>query len=41
MQKKRADIESRYDQLMKTNVSNLDISSNGEFLSKFIDHNLV
>ena len=39
--KKRADIESIYDQLMKTNSSNLEISSIDEVLSKLIDHNLV
>ena len=37
---KRADIESIYDQLMKTNSSNLEISIDG-VLSKLIDHNLV
>ena len=39
--KKSADIESICDQLMKTNSSNLEISSVDEVLSKFIDHNLV
>ena len=39
--KKLADIESICDQLMKTNSSNLEISSVDEVLSKFIDHNLV
>ena len=38
---KRADIESIYDQLMKTNSSNLEISSIDGVLSKLIDHNLV
>ena len=41
VQKKRADIESIRDQLMKTNSSNLKISSIDEVLSKLIDHNLV
>ena len=41
IQKKRADIESICDQLMKTNSSNLEISSIDEVLSKLIDHNLV
>ena len=39
--KKRADIESICDRLMKTNSSNLEISSIDEALSKLIDHNLV
>ena len=38
---KRADIESIYDQLMKTNSFNLEISSIDGVLSKLIDHNLV
>ena len=38
---KRADIESIYDQLMKKNSSNLEISSIDGVLSKLIDHNLV
>ena len=39
--KKRADIESMYDQVMKTNSPKLQISSIDEVLSKLIDHNLV
>ena len=39
--KKRADIESMCDQFMKTNSSNIEISSSDEVLSNFIDHNLV
>ena len=39
--KKLADIESICDQLMKTNSSNLEISSIDEVLSKLIAHNLV
>ena len=39
--KKHADIESIYDQLMKTNLFNLEIPSVDEVLSKLIDHNLV
>ena len=39
--KKRADIESMCDQLMKTNSSNIEISSIDEVLSNFIDLNLV
>ena len=38
---KLADIESICDQLMKTNSSNLEISSIDEVSSKLIDHNLV
>ena len=38
---KNTDTESIYDQLMKTNSSNLEISSIDEVLSKPIDHNLV
>ena len=41
VQKKRADIESIHDQLMKTNSCNSKISSIDEVLSKLIDHNLV
>ena len=39
--RRRADIESIYDQLTKTNSFNLEISSIDEALSKLIDHNLV
>ena len=39
--KKHAGIESIYDQLMKTNLFNLEIPSVDEVLSKLIDHNLV
>ena len=38
---RRADIESIYDQLTKTNSFNLEISSIDEALSKLIDHNVV
>ena len=40
-EKKLADIESIYDQLMKANLSNLEISSIDEVLLKLIDNNLV
>ena len=39
--KKRTDIESICDRLMKTNSPNLEISSIDEALSKLINHNLV
>ena len=39
--KKRADIDIKYDQLMKTKASNLEKSSIDEVLSKLIDYNLV
>ena len=39
--KKRTNIESICDRLMKTNSPNLEISSIDEALSKLINHNLV
>ena len=39
--KKRADIESIYDHLIKTNASALEKSSIDEVISKLTDYNLV